>query len=267
MNKFNFNRFGKVVVRDLHSAYNLYGMSLLIMALVPAFMWLLGWAFKANEVAVFSRYNFIQFMVILAAAIAPMKIYNSCNLSGKGNYFAMLPATLGEKFWSMVLYSFVVSPLVVLVGAVAVDILLTLLPFGPFKEYIWQMPDWTYAIGGGFFGYTAGFNGFLMSIFKVLSIASLYLFANTIFKKNKFIKTILWLLLIGFVLTVIAVPIVSHIDWMENRGWLFKLAEWLKLKSEEQLVNLWHWTNIILNAVVTFLFSFFTYRRLKKMQY
>ena len=114
MNKFNFNRFGKVVVRDFHNTLSLYGMSMLIMVLVPSAMWLMGLVFGTHgpddgRFNIFGRHMVVVLMAYLTAMIAPLKIYNSCNLKGRGNYFAMLPATLGEKFCSMLLYCFIVS--------------------------------------------------------------------------------------------------------------------------------------------------------------
>jgi len=264
--KFNFNRFGKVVVRDFHSAYQLYGLSLLIMMCLPAIIWLFAMAFGIDSADVFVRHNFIDFAVVLAAAISSMKIYNSCNLTGRGNYFAMLPATLGEKFWSMMLYCLVVSPLVVLVGAYAVDTLLAALPFGPFKDFLWER-DSVFDFAGGFIGIASGFRGFVMRTVKVFAVASVYMFANTIFKKNKFIKTVLWLLLIAFALVMIAAPIVNSIDWPEHKNWFIRLGEWLGAKSKEQLYNIWYWGNLLVYLAVAALLSFFTYCRLKKMQY
>ncbi len=267
MNKFNFNRFGKVVVRDFHNTYSLFGMSMLIIMLIPAFVWLTGWAFKAPSVDVFTRRSFIELAVYLTAAIASMKIYNSCNLVGKGNYFAMLPASLCEKFTSMVVYCFVVCPLVVFVGSVAVDTILTLLPFGPYKDFFWQVPDWIKMIGDNTYMYSTSFSGFVLMIFEIFSVASLFMLANTIFKKNKFIKTVLWLMLIMFALIIIIVPIMNHISWPDNWNWLVKIAEWLGIKSEESLMHFIYWSSLVGNALVTFIFSFIAYRRLKKMQY
>ena len=132
MKNFEFNRFNKVVVRDFHNTYSLFGMSMLIIMMIPAFVWLMGLAVNDSVVEVWNRRNFISMAVYLTAAISSMKIYGSCNLVGKGNYFAMLPASLCEKFTSMVLYCFVVCPLVVFVGSIAVDTILTLLPFGSY---------------------------------------------------------------------------------------------------------------------------------------
>ena len=266
MNKFNFNRFGKVVVRDFHNTNSLFGMSMLIIMLIPAFVWLTGWAFKAPSVDVFTRRSFIELAVYLTAAIASMKIYNSCNLVGKGNYFAMLPASLCEKFTSMALYSFIVCPLVVFVGSTLVDIILTVLPFGPYKEYIWQAPDWLRQMNT-LGGYTTGFGAFVLLIFKIFAVSSLFMLANTIFKKNKFVKTILWLMIIVFALIIIIVPIMNHINWPEGWNWIIKIGKWLGVQSEEHLLRLFYWGRLLLFAAMTFIFSLVTYHRLKKMQY
>lgn len=266
MKNFDLNRFKKVVVRDFHNTYSQYGMSILIIMLIPAFVWILGLAVQDDVVEVFNRRNFIKLAVYLTAAISSMKIYNSCNLVGKGNYFAMLPASLCEKFTSMVLYCFVVCPLVVFVGSVAVDTILTLLPFGPYKEYLWQVPDWWRDIST-FGGFTTSFGGYVLLVIKIFALASLFMLANTIFKKNKFIKTILWLMVIAFALILIIAPIMNHINWGENWDGIIKLGEWLNIKSEEQLISIFYWLQFVFYTLLTFLFSFITYRRLKKMQY
>lgn len=266
MKNFELNRFNKVVVRDLHNTYSLFGMSMLIIMLIPAFVWLMGLAVNDSVVEVFNRRNFIHLAVVLTAAISSMKIYNSCNLVGKGNYFAMLPASLCEKFTSMVLYCFVVCPLVVFVGSVAVDTILTLLPFGPYKEFLWQVPDWMRNVNT-LDGNISGFGYFVLMAIKIFGVASLFMLANTIFKKNKFIKTILWLMVIAFALILIIAPIMNHIDWPNYWDLVIKIGEWLKIKSPEQLAHVFYWSQIFLYALLTFIFSFITYRRLKKMQY
>lgn len=266
MKNFELNRFNKVVVRDFHNTYSLFGMSMLIIMLIPAFVWIMGLAVQDDVVEVWNRRSFISMAVYLTAAISSMKIYNSCNLVGKGNYFAMLPASLCEKFTSMVLYCFVVCPLVVFVGSVAVDTILTLLPFGPYKEFLWQVPDWMRNVNT-LDGNISGFGYFVLMAIKIFGVASLFMLANTIFKKNKFIKTILWLMVIAFALILIIAPIMNHIDWPNYWDLVIKIGEWLKIKSQEQLAHVFYWSQIFLDALLTFIFSFITYRRLKKMQY
>lgn len=264
MKNFEMKRFGKVVVRDLHSTYNLYGMSMLILMLLPLIIWLFALAFSIHDTPVVLRYNMIQFGVALTAAISSMKIYNSCNLSGKGNYFAMLPASLGEKFCSMMLYCFILTPLAVYVGSIAVDTLLSLLPFGPYHHnFIWQR-------GVDYFEFSdmisyGSFRNAIVTFLSLTSTAALFMFTNTIFKKNKFIKTVLWLMLIFFVLVIILVPIMMHVEWKVE--WLMWLQEHFGDITEEKMISIMFWGNAIFDLILTALFSFFTYRRLKKMQY
>lgn len=263
MNNFNFGRFNKVVVRDFHGTYSLFGMSMLIIMLLPLFIWMLGLAVQDDVVAVFNRRRFIQFAVVLTAAISSMKIYNSCNLKGKGNYFAMLPASLGEKFASMMLYCFIVCPLAVFVGACAVDTLLTLLPFGPYQEFLWQKPDWMVELQDITMG--GPVPSFFLLILHIIMISSMFMFSNTIFKKSKFIKTVLWAILICFVGTLIVAPIAAHVNW--DFDWLRVFAKWFKDMGPKQILIIFYWSRVLFAIVVTAVFSFFTYRRLKKMQY
>ncbi|MBQ1408495.1 MAG: hypothetical protein IIY87_01920 [Bacteroidales bacterium] len=261
----NFDRFKKVVVRDFNSTYQLYGLSMVIMMCVPVAVWLFGLAFKIPEFPPVVRNGILQFVVVLAAAISSMKIYKSCNLAGKGNYFALLPASLGEKFCSMMLYCFIVTPLAVFFGSYLVDTLLSILPFGPYKDFIWARPEWLIELDlGGYYadGGSLEFDTSVSTILKAISASSIFMFANTIFKKNKFIKTILWLMLISFVITIVVFPIVSHIDF--NMDWLYDFIGGLTPAKLHAFV---FWGSLLLNLGVAAIFSWLTYRRLKKMQY
>lgn len=264
----NFDRLKKVVVRDFNSTYQLFGMSMLIMMCVPVAIWLFGLAFKVPNIDSVARLGIMQFMVVLAAAISSMKIYKNCNIPGRGNYFAMLPASLGEKFVSMMLYCFIVSPLAVFVGWFAIDSLLTLLPFGPFNNYIWHQPEWIKGfedipdITSVYTTHVFGLDAFCSTMLKAACTASIFMFANTIFKKNKFIKTVLWIMLISFVASIVVMPIITHINW--DFQWFVDFFAGMTAEKARHLI---FFGSLLFNLLVIFLFSFFTYRRLKKMQY
>ena len=262
----NFNRFKKVVLSDFNSTIQLYGMSMLIMMCVPLCVWLFGLAFRISNIEFLARVSIMQFVVILAAAISSMKIYKSCNLPGQGNYFAMRPAALGEKFTSMLLYCFILTPLAVALGFFAVDTLLTLLPFGPYKTFIWHKPDWVQDLGEVGTAYINSsyfsFDAFVSTALKAISTAAIFMFTNTIFKKNKFVKTILWIALISFVVTIVMFPIITHVNW--DFSWLKNLFNDM---TPQKFHNLVFWTTFTAYALVTLLFSFLSFRRLKKMQY
>lgn len=272
MNKFSFNRFKKVVVYDFHNTLSLYGFSMLILMLIPVAIWTLGWVFhplnENFEVPPTMRLWVVYLMTTLAAALAPLKIYKSCNLRGTGNYFAMLPASLGEKFWSMFLYSFILAPLAVFLGSAVVDTVLFVFPFGPFDSPIWDASlfgsriDYSYYDGTTIPFFYGGY-ALLSCVLSVFSTASVFFFTNTIFKKNKFIKTILWSMLIGFVLTNILLPIFIHnaprfIEWLSNH---------MYDPEPYRFFTNTYWVSIAFSALLTAIFSFFTFRRLKKMQY
>jgi len=278
MNKiFDFSRFGKLFVHDFRSAYAHFGIAVLILALVPHSSWLMGitagvdtWSNVATMEPM-SRWMFISMAVTLAACMAPSRIYKNVNLEGKGNYFAMLPASLPEKYVSMLIYSFVLAPLAVCVGSVVVDTVLTLLPFGPYKEFIWKGWFLFWPTNDQFFndstvGSEIVFGQtqlIIVSILNSLLTMSVFLFTNTLFKKHKVTKTFLWIALLGFVLMLGFVPLWNH----NYDAWLESLVPWVRAHSIEQLANIVFGIMTAVLAIADFLLLFFTYRRLKRMQY
>ena len=193
----------------------------------------------------FHRVRYFILGVFVAVAIAPGIIYKSCNLKGRGNYYALLPASVTEKYLSMFLYCSIVVPVVVVFGTLLLDTLLTLLPFGPYKVYFWQcynywfMGDWLiWAI--------------LVPIALLLLTSAVFMFTNTVFKRAKFIKTMLWLMLVGFVLMIV---MVLSADWWIN---------WVSKFDEDIFIVI---VFIVFPLILASVFQFLTYRRLKKMQY
>ncbi|MBO4740742.1 MAG: hypothetical protein J5605_03750 [Bacteroidales bacterium] len=245
-NTFDFNRFKKVVARDFYATYSRFGLGILILSLLVVAVWIMSLVsgipnyyldpdinidtdlFYNNILG--KRVAIIVFGVFLSVTIAPAIIYKSCNLKGRGNYYALLPASNLEKYLSMFLHCCIVAPLAVILGSLLVDTLLTLLPVGYFRDFIWNYDSWLFES-----------EGCLLVIANFLLNASIYMFTNTIFKKSKFIKTVLWLMLIGFVLL-------------------------LTLPSSLRLINS-YWTIFIVILVLSLVLQYFTYRRLKNMQY
>lgn len=260
-NTFDFNRFKKVLARDFHATYSRFGLGILIIVLLSIAAWLWGWV-TMREISDlemsedyyveyytlmynFHRLRYFILGVFVAVAIAPGIIYKSCNLKGRGNYFALLPASITEKYLSMFLYCSIAVPVVVVFGTLLLDTLLTLLPFGPYKVYFWQcynywfMGDWLiWAI--------------LVPIALLLLTSAVFMFTNTVFKRAKFIKTMLWLMLVGFVLIIV---LVLSADWWIN---------WLPKFDEDIFIVI---VFIVLPLILAAVLQFFTYRRLKKMQY
>lgn len=243
-NTFDFTRFKKVLARDFRATYSRFGLAMLILILVDVTVWMLclagrlgtdsdslGHCFVYDPTLSF-RISCLSNVIIIAFAIAPSIIYRSCNLKGRGNYYAMLPASHLEKYLSMFLYCCIFAPIVVFLGSLLVDILLTLLPFGNFKSFIWhELADYD-------------------SKFKIIFItflfltSSIFMFTNTLFKRAKFIKTVLWLMLIGFVL------LISNLTFPA----LFRLIDSF-------------WPVFIIMIIISLILQSLTYYRLRDMQY
>ena len=260
-NTFDFNRFKKVLARDFHATYSRFGLGILIIVLLSIAAWLWGWVtmreFSDLEMSEdyydeyytlmynFHRLRYFILGVFVAVAIAPGIIYKSCNLKGRGNYFALLPASITEKYLSMFMYCSIAVPVVVVFGTLFLDTLLTLLPFGPYKVYFWQCYNY-WSMGDGLIW------AILIPIALLLLTSAVFMFTNTVFKRAKFIKTMLWLMLVGFVLIIV---MVLSADWWIN---------WLPKFDEDIFIVVAY---IVFPLILASVFQFLTYRRLKKMQY
>ena len=112
-NTFDFNRFKKVLARDYRATYSRFGLAALILSLLVVTVWIfyLVWDNTFHyiaepdwvdyQIAIGERFSTILSGIAISFAIAPAIIYKSCNLKGRGNYYAMLPASHLEKYLSM----------------------------------------------------------------------------------------------------------------------------------------------------------------------
>ncbi len=239
-NTFDFNRFKKVFVRDFHATYSRFGLALLIIILIPFVFWLMQCELYSPDqysydISLMNRIRRLMELLLLAVAIAPGIIYKSCNVKGRGNYFALLPASTYEKYLSMFLYCCVVVPAAIAVGILVLDTLLALLPIGPYHKFIWQVDDY----------YDDFYVGLVWYIVYSFLAASIFMFTNTIFKRAKFVKTVLWLLLIGVVALIFSWPL----QYLGDILYSAETAVWA------------------IPLIVAIVLQYFTYIRLKKMQY
>ena len=155
-NTFDWNRFCKVVHKDLRNLWPSFGTTMLILVALPFALWLLMWVLGGSDIAMPAdvRLMIIEYLAMFAALMAPSRLYRTWNLRGEGIYFAMLPASKLEKFVSALIYCLVVCPLAVYLGGLALDMVLTALPVGSWQSWIWQ--------GTGGFPFTVlGYQGLL----------------------------------------------------------------------------------------------------------
>lgn len=238
-NKFNFKRFGQVLAKDWKNYFRNFGISLIVWSCIPVLGWITTLIFDFN-MDLGTRTSIIGILFYSVLIFVPSKVYGKANLSRDGIGFATLPAASTEKFFSMMFYCSVLTPIIVGLGSWAIDTLLALLPFGGFNGFV-ALPKNRLGL-------------MLVSISCwVLLLSSIFLLGNMVFKKRKAGKTIAWGMLIVFVITM-----------------AFQLCNFWKVFARWQTnmkpgVFPWIFDAIIL--VVAIMFYILTYRRIKNQKY
>lgn len=271
-NTFDWTRFGNLVRKDIMDIWHRFGVTMLILALMPLAVWIF-WSIINNmtyisDINPFFRWGVMLSMSVLASILAPSSLYGSCNRPKEGVYFAMLPASKLEKYLSMLLMCIVVCPLMILVGGLVADTILTILPFGPYKEWVWNPVitlDPAQVDSDALLDILLSPSMWLMLfVSELICMSSTFIFTNTIFKKHKFWKTILWVWIISFALQIVVTPLISL--GLINGS----LEEWVIRLSDVDpalLVKNIIWANIGANMVFSALLIWWSGHRIKKMTY
>lgn len=265
-NKFDWNRYCEVVKKDFRNMWPLFGRTMLILALLPMTLWLLTVVFPGHSFVPSNfRLMMVKLMAMLAACMTASRMYRTWNLQGEGIYFAMLPASKLEKFLSAVLFSVIICPLTVFFGSLAVDTVLTALPFGGYQDWIWQrdLNLYTNEVDTSF-GVHYGPWGTLYSICYLLSFVGntlLFMFTSTLFKRHKVLRTFLWIYLIEFVLVLVLIPLMSSPTF---GIWMVSVVKSL---GSVGVLNLFYGGMITFATIEIILFGWLTWRRLDRMGY
>ena len=277
-NTFDMRRFGLLLRKDFRALWPRNGVGMIILASVPLVIWLFmlligQWVNEGLDTLTTHpgiRQAFILSCALLAACIAPFRLYGECN-TRRGIHFAMLPASKLEKFLSMLFYSFLVVPLLVVCGGVVVDSLLTLMPFGSFRESLFAIPGMIDA--HELLADTMPYEGLRVMLFVTnpllwivlyLNTVVCFLFTNTIFKRNKFILTILAQWALSLVMELVLTPLFLFLgfsDWMD--GAVRYLDAWDIDQFFSVLGTIVYGSSLLWIVVL----GWWSWRRLKKMHY
>jgi hypothetical protein len=240
-NTFEINRFGQVLAKDWKNYFRNFGISLIAWSCIPVVGWITTLIFDL-KMDYDSRLATIACLVYSVLIFVPSKVYGKANLSRDGVSFATLPATNAEKFFSMLFYCSILTPILVGLGSWAVDTLLALLPFGGFKGFV-ALPK-------------IHLGSLLAAIAcSILLLSSIFLFGNMFFKKRKAGKTIAWGMLIIFVITM-ALQLCHF--WEAFVRW-----ECYGISNPEILP----WLFDAFMLVLAIVFYILTYRRIKNQKY
>ena len=234
MNKFNFNRFIDILKKEWSEYFRAYGISLIVWSCIPVLLWIATLVFDI-QINTDSRGSFAGLIVFLAMMNVPEKVYGKVNLQREGVAYSMLPTTAGEKFFSMMIYCSIVTPVLVFAGCMLMDFLMYLMPFGGFV---------------GTIAFPSDFGGIIFIVLSMLIVSSVFMFGNMIFKKRKAGKTIAWIFLIVFVLVNVISLIFNDLVSVD-----FEIQP-----NDEWIINL-------VLAMIAAGFYFGTYRKIKTQKY
>lgn len=206
---FDFNRFGKYFTYDLNRAVTRYGLTALIVGLMPLLLLFFNWFFallfggdgSANTGVILS-WPFI-IMIILCMSFGP-RVYGAVTDRKFGTEWITLPASALEKTLSMLLLTCVVLPAAILCLLTASNAVVSLfvpdfgpiLPFGPLDEMFQS------------FGTDSGFFNYPLILWLNFSESILIFTLGALcFKRNKVGKTLLCLIGIGMLLSIVMVAV------------------------------------------------------------
>ena len=276
---FDFKRFGQLLAYDGKKSFRTFGLTLLVLCCFPVLLWIISFLVPADVHPMIRRSN-MYVALLLCVVLFPAKAFGDINLSREGVSFAMLPASKLEKFFSMVSCS-LLAILAVVLGFYLVDAILTLLPFGGFKEFIKgdifsemnkQMTSstaphelaWEETIMVTDFITKMMRYARIFIVITILTINAFFLLGNTLFKKHKTAKTIAiffgisWAL--SLIFSVLLIPF-GGLSWMENImdsddiEWIFGMMNTIAIVS------------LVVNALIALGLYVATHLKLKNQKY
>jgi hypothetical protein len=220
---FSFKRFRMLLTKELKEKTPMILKIAGIMSLIIFGIWLTNILIAGGTpIGSGTRFVIICVLTTVAMIIAPFDLYKSYNHSKKGIDYALLPASVYEKYASMLVLVVIVLPLTVLLSTILSDTILSIISPSVFNGTAISVDS------------LSKIN--LENIYDALVLQWLFIFGNFLFKKNKVTKTIFMFLLLYLVLGLIFASTVKII-YAEEIESMTKLS-----------VNIGSFGNIIGNA-------------------
>ena len=266
---FDIKRLGRLIKYEVTNYIPNFFKSLLICASVIAAVWIVSLTFDTSFMQ-FGRAELVNVLFMLAIALSPFIVYKDMNNRKKGYFYAMIPASTLEKLLSMVVLCVVIVPLLAYAVLTATDLLLWLLSkvgIGPFLHMEFYNPfNTTVKIVDDDYLLPCIYPVFDSIIYLVNLIVYSIMF-NTIFRKNKVLRTILFNIAVSFAL-VILTAVIANITTPEFWEDMFGgLVEWLDGKTDVELFGYVMTTVRCLTILMSMAFLSITYFRIKKVNY
>lgn len=265
---FDIKRLGRLIKYEVINYIPNFFKSLLIFASVIAAVWIFSLTVDFNACP-HSRALLVNVLFVLAIVLSPFIVYKDMNDRKKGYIYAMIPASTLEKLLSMIVLCVVIVPLLAYAVLTATDLLLWLLSkagIGPFLHMEFYNPFTAVKLVDDEYLLPHIYPVFDSIIYFVNLIAYTIMF-NTIFRKNKVLKTILFNISMTFafvILTAVVVNVTTPEFWED----MFEgLVEWLDEKTDVELFGYLMTTVRCLTILMSMAFLSITYFRIKKVNY
>ncbi|MBR6438993.1 MAG: hypothetical protein IKS65_07420 [Bacteroidales bacterium] len=280
-NTLDIKRFGKVLTHDGLNYFPNLILTLAILWAIPVIVYLFTSLMPTDETNhvfdAFSRISTIGFIKKIAIIIAPARLYKYCNDSRQGIGYAMLPASTLEKFLSMVIFCVIVTPIIYVAGALAIDSILALFN-GPYDGFAIAYYFDSFAQ----FGHSIEksqmvlsqeeslllFNSIsptflcIISLLGTLMLSSIFMLGNMIFKKHKTAKMIGILILLSILFMIISINFVATHELMFKEMAEDGMTEFLK-RFLFIIMNTMFYTELIVSALLLW----GVYRKIRTQKY
>ena len=267
---FDIKRFGKLLQYEVVNYIPNFFKSLLIFASVIAAAWIFS---LTVDFPVFpnGRVELVDPLFMLAIVLSPFIVYKDMNNRKKGYIYAMIPASTLEKLLSMMVLCIVLVPVIAYVVLTGTDLMLWALSsagIGSFYEMVFYNPffDEIFKVI-----YNEDELNYSLPIFDTLLytiyIVSYTIMFNTIFRKNKVLKTILFNIAIVFAFVILSLMVANMTS---SEFWKSQICSFVESIEGMTYVE---FSRIIMNAgrylTILFIAIFLsiTYFRIKKVNY
>lgn len=241
------------------------GMVVFVSFLVAAWLWTI-----ASEFPFETRAPFMTVLFYFAVCLSPYFVYKDMNNRKKGYTYAMLPASTLEKLLSMIVICVIIVPVMVYLALSVTDVLLYALSCagaGHFTGLEFCKP-FTVAQADGWvdseFAYL--FDTKMVVLSCVMNIAVFMMF-NSIFRKHKIIKTLLFNMAVQFLFQIIIIFMAVWIPegtWEEWGRWL---VEYFHDMTGREVLSIIYDVMFASNIIVTAIVLTITYFRIKRVNY
>ena len=282
-NTLNINRFGKILKHDGLNFFPNLILTLAIFWAIPVIIYLFSALMPTNDTKdafdAFSRVDLISTLANIVIIIAPARLYRYCNDSRKGIGYAMLPASTLEKFLSMIFYCVIVTPIIYVAGALAIDSILALF-HGPYEGFAVSIYFDTFAkinavfqrdnimLDDSFMLYYSSISQTFMLILSALgtlTISSIFMFGNMIFKKRKTGKMLGILILLFIIFMIVVINYVAHNE--DIALYFQQMNDDNKAEIIKQIIFRTMDITFFAEIIISALMLFGVYRKIKTQKY